>query len=234
MSSRPTILWQYVPDVAGRRRLRSQVRFGSLGVLVVLVASAWWLLGVTAGLVAVLVMVLVTVAVEAWGRSSPDDPGPQRVWLDAGELCVEGADVYRRDPGDDGFVGEDHEDHEDEGDGGDGGGVDDQRVDAPMAFPLAALTDVAWASVYPATTRAEGLEGPPVGYHLVVDLGLRDGARRCAVFDRRIPFRVGGELALADAVRGAFGDRWRPPPPVEPFGEPDERRLGDWRAADGI
>jgi hypothetical protein len=223
----PTIVWQFVPDVAGRRRLRSQVRFGTLAATVTLVGLAWWVFGVAGGLVAVLVMLTLTFLVEAWGRSTPDDVGPQRIWLDAGELCAEGADVYQQAPGDDGFERDERDEHDDDH-------LDEQVGDGPMALPVVALTDVAWASVYPATTRADGVEGPPVGHHLVLDLGTRGGGRCCIVFDRRIPFRVAGEVGLVDAVRLLVGDRWRAPPPPDPFGAPDERRLGDWRAVGGI
>lgn len=213
----PTIIWQHVPDPRARRRLRTRVRFGTLGVLVALVALGWWAFGPGGGLAAVLVMVTVTLLVEAWGRSTPLDHGPQRIWLDRGEVCVEGPVVYRREPGDDAFDLDDP--------------VDPDPGDGPMALPVIALTEVAWASVYPSTTRADGVEGPPVGHHLVLDLGRRDGGRSCIVFDRRIPFRIAGELALVDAVRLAVGDRWRELPPDDPFGEPDARRLGDWRAS---
>ena len=223
----PRILWQHVPDVAGRRRLRTTVRFGTLATMVLLLVIGWQLFGVTGGLVALLVMVTATLLVEAWGRSTPET-GPQRIWLDMGELCVEGPDVYRRIPGEEAFERDEvdpvdvdvDDDVEDAGD-----------ADEPLALPVVDLTDVARASVYPATTRTEGVEGPPVGFHLVVDLTTRDGSRRCIVFDRRIPFRVSGELALVDAVRRVFGDRWHEPPEHDTFGEIDERRLADWRSA---
>lgn len=226
----PRIVWQHVPDPVGRRRLRTRVRFGALAVSVLLVVGAWRTLGVTAGLVAVGVMLVVTVLVEAWGRSSPE-VGAQRIWLDDDELCVEGPEVYRRGPSDDAFE-LDHAPEGRERDAEDDGEPDERsESDGPMALPVVALGDIASGTVYPATTRADGVAGPPVGFHLVVDLERSDGSRMCIVFDRRIPFRVAGERALAEAVRETLGDRrWRDPPAADVFGELDERRLADWEA----
>ncbi|MEX2626323.1 MAG: hypothetical protein WD225_05530 [Ilumatobacteraceae bacterium] len=227
----PRIVWQHVPDTVGRRRLRTRVRFGALAVTVLLVVGAWQALGVAAGLAAVGVMLVVTVLVEAWGRSTPET-GAQRIWLDAGELCVEGPDVYRREAGEDAFECDDVDvDDEDVAGGSASDGDLDAGSDAdhPMALPVVELGDIAWGTVYPATTRADGIAGPPVGFHLVVDLARSDGSRVCIVFDRRIPFRVRGEQALSEAVREVVGDRrWREPPAEDAFGEIDERRLADW------
>lgn len=235
----PRIVWQHVPDTVGRRRLRTRVRFGALTATVLLVVVAGWAFGVAAGLAAVGVMLVVTVLVEAWGRSTPE-VGAQRIWLDAGELCVEGPDVYRRGAGEDAFERDDAADDDVDEDLA-GGSANDGHVDAgvdagsdadhPMALPVIALSDVAWGSVYPATTRADGIAGPPVGFHLVVDLARSDGSRVCIVFDRRIAFRVAGERALVAGVREVLGDRrWREPPAADAFGEIDERRLADWSA----
>lgn len=214
----PTIVWQFVPDVVGRRRLRTRVRFGVLAVAVLGVAAGWTVAGLAGGFVALLVMLTVTLLVEAWARSAPE-AGVQRIWLDQGELCVEGPEVFRRAADDDGFEVDPLPDG-----AGDPGAIE--------ALPVVALVDVTAASVYPSTTKDSSGAGPGTHHHLVVDLELGDASRCCVVFDRRIPFRIAGERSLVEAVRRLVGDRWRDRP-GEPFGEIDRRRLSDWRSTDG-
>lgn len=202
----PVVVWEFVADAAGRRRLLTRARFTLLAVGVVAVAAGWRLGGLLGGLIALAVVLLVVMVVESWGRSAPD-AGPQRMWIDGGALHVEGPDLYVRDAGAEAF---EHRPL-------DGGAV-------------LVLDDVVWASVYPSTTRDHDAKPtPPPEFHLVVDTCDADGVRRCIVFDRRIPFRIPAELDLVDAVR-AVVDQWREPSTVDAFGELDERRLADWHA----
>lgn len=203
----PSLVWQFVPDVARRRRTLWLLRFA---VVVVAAASLLlgWRVGELAGvLVGLAATMLVVLVVESWGRSAPD-VGPQRLWLDGGVLRFEGPEVYDR-------VGGEAFECDDDGD----------------TNALVHLDVLDWIAVYPATTRSDGDAGrPTVDFHLVVDTCTSDRVRRCVVFDRRIPFRLAGERGLADAVASAAGDRWVTRPPDDPFGELDRRRLGDWEA----
>lgn len=193
------LVWIHLPDHDARRRLRTQVRFGALGVSVLLVLLGWSLLGVSGGLAALAVMLLITLTVEAWARGGPDDT-VHRIWLDGDTLCADGPEVFERDG--DGF-----------------------ELVAEPGLGVIDLVDVASASVYPSVTDDEGQRG----FHLVVDLVERSGRRRCLVLDRRIPFRLGGELGLASSVQALVGSRWRDPETLhDTFGELDRRRLSDW------
>jgi hypothetical protein len=207
-------VWAFEPDLAGRRRLLVRARLVLLAVTVIGVGLALGRSGVLAGLITLAVALLIAMVVESWGRSTPD-AGPQEVWLEADTLLVEGPDLYVRvtdDPtADMGF----------------------ERAEYPAGgvIEVGELSQVAWASVYPSTTRLDDVRpAPPLEFHLVLDVQMRDGDRRCVVFDRRIPFRIGGEVALAEAAATLFGHRYRQPPIDDPFGEIDERRLADWRA----
>jgi hypothetical protein len=203
-------IWAFEPDVAGRRRLLVRARLVLLAVTVVTVGLSLGRFGVLGGLIALAVALLIAMVVESWGRSTPD-AGPQEVWLEAGSLVAEGPDLYVRAVDDDGFERHEHP-------SGD-------------VIEVGHVADIAWASVYPSTTRLDDVRpAPPPEFHLVLDVQTRDGERRCVVFDRRIPFRIGGEVALADAAATLLGDRYREPPIDDPFGEIDERRLGDWQA----
>jgi len=202
-----TVVWEFVADVAARRRVLLRLRIGVVGLAVVAVAVSLGRFGVLGGLIALAVSLLVAMTVESWGRSAPD-AGPQRLWVDAGVLCAEGPDIYCRAPGAEVFELRP--------------GTSPEVVD---------LEEVAWASVYPSTTRLDDAgPTPPMEFHLVVDLCLHDHERRCVVFDRRIPFRIPGERSLADAVDGLVDAGRRDPDPEDSFGELDLRRLADWSA----
>lgn len=197
--SAPDLVWVHLPDPDARRHVRTQVRFGALGVSVLLVAVGWTVLGVAGGLAGVAVMLLVTVTVESWARGGPDEI-EHRIWVEDGMLCADGPELFEHDG--DGF----------------------EHIAEP-SIGVGRLDELRWASVYPSVTDDEGRRD----FHLVVDLVDRDGERRCLVLDRRIPFRIGGELALAAAVHGVVGHRWREPSELDDtFGELDERRLADW------
>lgn len=205
-----TVIWEFVADVAARRRALLRLRIGVIGLAVVAVGLSLGRFGVLGGLIALAVSLLVAMTVESWGRSTPD-AGPQEVWLEAGTLFVEGPDLYVRVATDDGFEREEH----------------------PLGavIEVADMAEVARASVYPSLTRFDEVgPTPPPEFHLVLDLQMRSGERRCVVLDRRIPFRIGGEVALAEAAAALFGDRYREPPIDDSFGELDRRRLSDWQA----
>lgn len=198
-------LWSHRPDPAVRRRTRTRVRFGTLAVNLVLVRVGWSWFGVAGGLAGVGVMLLTALMVERWARHDPDDTA-QWIWLDRDGLCADGPELFEHDGEAFEFVPE----------------PPDRviRVDA-----------ISWASVYPSITDADRRRD----FHLVVDLGAADGdPRRCLVLDRRQPFRIGGETALARAIRDLVGDRWVDPVDVvEPFGEIDRQRLSDWESVAG-
>jgi hypothetical protein len=202
-------IWAFEPDVAGRRRVLVRARLVLLALAVVAVGIALGRFGVLGGLIALALAVLIALLVESWGRSTPD-AGPQEVWLEAGSLLVEGPDLYVRAAAADGFDREEHPPGE--------------------IVEVGELAQVARASVYPSTTRLDVRPTPPPEFHLVLDLQMHDGERRCVVLDRRIPFRIGAEVALAHAAAALFGHRYREPPIDDPFGEIDRRRLADWRA----
>lgn len=203
-------IWAFEPDVVGRRRVLVRARLVLLAATVVSVGLSLGRFGVLGGLIALAVALLLAMVVESWGRSSPD-AGPQEVWIEAGTLLVEGPDLYLRAVTDDGFEREEHP--------------------PGSVIEVADVAEVAWASVYPSITRFEEAgPTPPPEFHLVLDLQMRSSERRCVVLDRRIPFRIGGEVALAEATASLFGDRYREPPIDEPFGEIDHRRLADWQA----
>ncbi|CAN5602507.1 hypothetical protein BH23ACT3_BH23ACT3_13440 [soil metagenome] len=202
-------VWAFEPDVAGRRRLLVRARLVLLAMSVVAVGVALGRFGLLGGLIAFAVALLIAMVVESWGRSTPD-AGTQELWLEADTLLVEGPDLYVRAADDDGFERQDH---------------------PPGAIIEAVeVAEIAWASVYPSITRLDDVRPtPPPEFHLVLDLQLGDGERRCVVFNRRIPFRIRGEVALEEAAATLFGHRYRRPPIDDPFGEIDERRLSDWR-----
>ncbi len=219
----PTVIWEFVPDVVALERRRTRVRLVALALSVLLVALGWLTFGVAGGMVAVGVMVVVNLTVHAWARGMVV-AGPQRVFVDVADdlLTFEGPDIYRRAPGDEAF----------------------DEVDE-VTVPLDRATRV---TVYPATTRTVDGPGPPSQFHLVVDVTIADGTRWCVSFDRRIPFRIGGELALVDAIADHVGPRWVDPlddrladllaasvvegddeHDHDRFGALDRRRLDDWR-----
>lgn len=204
MSDDRDLVWAHQPDPGARRRVRSQVRFAGLAVSVLFVVLGWTLFDIAGGLAGVAVMLFVTVTVESWARGGPDERA-HVLWVDHLDvLCADGPELYVHDG--EGF----------------------EHIAEPPE-QIIDLADVSWASVYPSTT-----DGEPGGreFHLVVDLSHRDGGRRCLVLDRRIPFRIGGELGLALGVHELVGDRWRDPDDVpDTFGELDGRRLTDWAAA---
>lgn len=202
------VVWVHRPDPLMRRRVRTQVRFGALGVSVLLVALGWVVFGVAGGLAGLALMVFITLTVESWARGGPDDTA-HWIWLDGQMLCADGPELYVREVGADAF----------------------EHVPEPPGRVIR-LDELAWASVYPSVTDDQGRRD----FHLVVDLATGDGERRCLVLDRRIPFRIGGELALAEAIGHLVGHRWRDPSGDDTFGddafgELDRRRLADWSAA---
>jgi hypothetical protein len=203
MSMNTAVLWEFWPDPESRRRLRSRLRFATLALSVLIVATAWTLFEVIGGMVGVAIMLTLVISVESWGKSLALDAEPQRVMQRGRLLEFSGPDLYRRPVDDEAF------EHE-----------------AGETSASVSLDDLDWISVYPAITRTE--QDHPAEFHLVVDMGLRGGDRCCASFNRRIPFRIEGERSLAEVLSTRFTDRWRDPPAEDPFGELDERRLADW------
>lgn len=204
-------VWAFGPDVERQRTVRSAVRLVAVALGATAVVAGAVLGGVPGGFAGVAVLAALTLATGWWARGVVD-AGPQRVVLVerdgvAEEFVVEGPEVYERAVGDDGFELQDH----------------------PSGFAHLDLRDAIAVSVYPAVTHSEIASGPAVGFHLVLDTTRADGSRRVAAFDRRIPFRISGERALADAVAEVCGDRWIPEP-GDTFGELDRRRLADWQA----
>lgn len=193
------LVWGHLPDPVARRRLRSQVRFTALVISLLLVLLGWAVLGVAGGLAGVAVMVLVTLTVESWARGGRDET-VHRIWVEGDMLCADGPELFVRDG--DGF---------------------EHVPDPPVA--VADLDRLEQVSVYPSITDDDGRRE----FHLVVDLADRDGERRCLVLDRRIPFRIAGELGLVTALHELVGPIWRDPDGLhDTFGELDQRRLADW------
>lgn len=204
-----SVLWEFVPDPAALQRRRTLVRLVALAASVVLVWAGWISFGPPGGMVALVVMLIVNLTVHAWSRGLVVG-GPQRVLLDDGVLVFEGPEVFVRTAGDDGF----------------------ESVEAD-SISLAFADRV---TVYPSTTRFDDGAAGLTQFHLVVDVATSDGDRWCASFDRRIPFRIAGELGLVEAISDAAAHRWRDADSAvfddeDNFGELDRRRLDDWRSA---
>lgn len=202
-------IWSYTPDVAGERRRRQVVRSAALLVSLAAIVVGWTVFGPLGGFAGVAILLVVAVLGIWWVRDVVD-AGVQRVAVRGDipavrELVVEGATGWVRAVDEPGFE------------------IADGDV---VVLPVG---NAARVSVYPSVTEGDRDIGGGMQFHLVIDVRDADGTCRVAAFDRRIPFRIPVERALAEEIATLAGPEWDDEPD-DPFGEVDRRRRADWYA----